>query len=91
MSAKEFAAQLKTTIEEIKAKGTAAIYCDNLIAYLDEVVKNPSPVASSAELEKFKADLQVWIEQNKAFMNPIWRCSGLLSNLVKMQYGHLFF
>ena len=66
MSAKEFAAQLKTTIEEIKAKGTAAIYCDNLIAYLDEVIKSPSLVASPAELEKFKADLQVWIEQNKA-------------------------
>jgi hypothetical protein len=66
MSAKEFATQLKTTIEEIKVKGTAAIYCDNLIAYLDEVIKSPSPVVSAAELEKFKADLQVWIEQNKA-------------------------
>jgi hypothetical protein len=66
MSAKEFAAQLKTTIEEIKAKGTAAIYCDNLIAYLDEVIKSPSQVVSAAELEKFKADLQVWVEQNKA-------------------------
>ncbi len=66
MSAKEFAAQLKTIIEDIKAKGTAAIYCDNLIAYLDEVIKSPSPVVSPAELERFKANLQVWVEQNKA-------------------------
>ena len=34
MSAKEFAQQMKGVIEEIKANGTAAIYCDNLIAYL---------------------------------------------------------
>ena len=66
MSANEFAAQLKKIIEEIKAKGTAAIYCDNLIAYLDEVIKSPSPVVSVAELEKYKADQQVRIEQNKA-------------------------
>jgi len=65
MNAKEFAAQLKATIEDIKAKGTVAIDCDNLIAYLREVIKSPSP-ASTAELERFKADLQVWVEQNKA-------------------------
>jgi hypothetical protein len=62
---KDFAAQLKKTIEEIKAKGTITIDCDNLIAYLDEVVNSPSPVVSPAELEKYKADLQVWIEHNK--------------------------
>ena len=65
MSAKEFAAQLKETIKGIKANGTAAIYCDNLIAYLDEVVNSPSPVVTEAELETYKAELQVWVEQNK--------------------------
>ncbi|MCE5194928.1 MAG: hypothetical protein LLF28_05650 [Nitrospiraceae bacterium] len=66
VSAKEFAAQLKKTIEEIKAKGTATINCDNLIAYLDEAIKSPSPVVSPAKLEKYKAELQGWVEQNKA-------------------------
>lgn len=65
MSEKEVAAQLKQTIEGIKANGTAAIYCDNLIAYLDEVVRSPSPVVSQAELEKYRAELQLWVEQNK--------------------------
>lgn len=65
MSTKEFAAQLKETIEEIKANGTAAIYCDNLIAYLDEVINSPQPAVSEAELAKYKAELQLWIEQTK--------------------------
>lgn len=66
MSAKEFAAQLKSTIEAIKANGTAAIYCDNLIAYLEEVIRSPSPVVTPAELAKFEADLQLWIEKAKS-------------------------
>ncbi len=65
MSAKQFAAQLKKIIEDLKANGTAAIYCDNLIAYLNEVVKSPAPVVSDAELEKYKAELQAWVEQQR--------------------------
>jgi len=59
MSAKEFAGQLKQTIEGLKNNGTAAIYCDNLIAYLEEVINSPSPVVTQAELEHYKAQLQV--------------------------------
>lgn len=66
MSVKTFAAHLKQTIEEIKAKGTVAISCDNLISYLEEVIKSPSVEMSASEQEKYKADLQVWVEQNKA-------------------------
>lgn len=65
MSAKEFAAQLKHTIQDIKAKGTAAIYCDNLIAYLDEVSSSPSVVVTPAELEQYKAQLQLEVERNR--------------------------
>jgi len=65
MSAKEFASQLKATIQDIKGKGTAAIYCDNLIAYLDEVANSPSVVVSPAELEQYKAQLQLEVERNK--------------------------
>jgi hypothetical protein len=65
MSAKQFAAQMKAMIEEIKAKGTAAIYCDNLIAYLAEVQNTPEAEPSPIQIERYKADLQNWIETNK--------------------------
>lgn len=67
MSAQQFAAQLKETIQGIKENGTAAIYCDNLIAYLDDVAKSPSQTPTVVELEKYKADLQLHIEQNKNY------------------------
>jgi hypothetical protein len=65
VSAREFAGQMRELIEELKAKGTAAIYCDNLIAYLREVEQSPEPEPSALEIEKFKADLQNWVESNK--------------------------
>lgn len=67
MSAKQFATQLKETIQGIKENGTAAIYCDNLITYLDEVINSPSQTLTEGELEKYKADLQLHIEQNKYY------------------------
>jgi hypothetical protein len=65
MSTKQFAAQMKAMIEDIKAKGTVAIYCDNLIAYLSEVENTPEVEPSPIQIEKYKADLQKWIETNK--------------------------
>jgi hypothetical protein len=56
---------MKEMIQDIKSKGTAAIYCDNLIAYLTEVENSPEPEPSSVEIERYKADLQNWIESNK--------------------------
>ena len=67
MSAQQFAEQLKETIQGIKDSGTAAIYCENLIAYLDDVSKSPSATPTEVELEKYKADLQLHIEQNKNY------------------------
>src|SRR5512146_1019063 len=65
MNAKQFAAQMKTMIEDIKSKGTAAIYCDNIIAYLNEVQNSPEPDPTPVEFERYKADLQSWIETKK--------------------------
>jgi len=65
MSTKIFAAQMKATIEDIKSKGTAAIYCDNIISYLNEVLNSPEPNPTAVDIEKYKADLQNWIETNK--------------------------
>ena len=64
MTAEDFARELKKTIEEEKARGISTIPCDSLIAYLDEVLKNPSVPVSPAELEHFKAQLQEENESN---------------------------
>jgi hypothetical protein len=65
MNAKEFASEMKGTIEEILADGTEAIKCENIIAYLDEVRKSPEDEPTPVAIEKYKADLQNWIEANK--------------------------
>ena len=65
MNAKQFATQMKTMIQDIKSKGTAAIYCDNIIAYLDEVQSSPESEPTHSDIECYKADLQNWIEANK--------------------------
>lgn len=65
MSVKEFVAQFRVLIENIKSKGTSVIYCDDLIAYLNEIQNSPEVEPSLAEIERFKADLQNWVEANK--------------------------
>ncbi|SMN17531.1 hypothetical protein CRYPA_287 [uncultured Candidatus Thioglobus sp.] len=65
MSTKRFSEQLREIIVDTKANGTEAISCDNLIAYLDEVIASPSDELTTTQFENYKAELQVWIEQNK--------------------------
>lgn len=54
MSTKQFASQMKAMIEDIKAKGTAAIYCDNLISYLTEVENSPEIEPTQLKLRDIK-------------------------------------
>lgn len=56
---------MRKLIEDIKSKGTAAIYCDNLIDYLKEVENSPEAELTPLEIEKYKADLQNWVTTNK--------------------------
>lgn len=65
MSTKQFAKQMRESIEGIKANGTAAIYCEHLIAYLEEVEASPTPDLSVVEIEQLRADLQNRVEANK--------------------------
>jgi hypothetical protein len=65
VSTKIFAKQMRETIEDVKANGTAAIYCDNIINYLKEVEASPTPDLSQVEIEKFKSDLQQRVEAKK--------------------------
>jgi len=60
---------MKAMIVDIKAKGTAAIYCDNLISYLDQIEKSPEPEPTSIDIENYKANLVNWIETNKHKFN----------------------
>lgn len=64
MSAKELATQLKQAIEALKIKGTSSITCDSLISYLEGVIDTPSKI-DGAELEAYKAELQLKIETEK--------------------------
>lgn len=66
MSVKQFAAQLKAKIEEIKVDGTATINCDTSITYLDKVQNPPESEACPFDLKRYEADLQNWVENNKA-------------------------
>lgn len=65
MDAKDLSKEPKETIEELKAKGVTEIKIDNLIAYLKEVIESPGEELSPERLEKYKAELQVHVEQCK--------------------------
>ncbi len=65
MSTRQFVGQMKSQIEDIKMKGTTAIDCDNLIAYLSEAEKLKDVDPTAIEIEMLKANLQYGIEFNK--------------------------
>lgn len=43
MSIKQFAKDLKSTVEQIKTDGNETIKCDNLIQYLEDIASSPQP------------------------------------------------
>jgi hypothetical protein len=65
VSAQAFAAQLRDVIQRAKDSGTAAIYSDALISYLDDVAKSPVPEPTPADLARYQAELQLSIEQRR--------------------------
>lgn len=77
MSVKQFAIELRQTIEKLNADGVDAIKSSNLIAYLDEVVKSPNPETDPANLERYRAELQLWVEENKKLHS--WDLEGFKS------------
>lgn len=67
MTTKSFATELRDLIRSIKdEQRVSEIKCDNLIAYLEEVIKSPEAEITPAQMEKYKAELQVWVKQNEA-------------------------
>jgi hypothetical protein len=65
MNVKQFAAQMKAQIEEIKSNGTTTLNCDNIIAYLSDVENSSEAEPSVLDIERYKADLQNFVEANK--------------------------
>lgn len=65
MSTKSFAQELRGLVLTLKSEQNInEIKIDNLVAYLEEVVNGPDDI-TQADLEKYKAELQLWVEQNK--------------------------
>lgn len=65
MSTKKFASEMRDVIEGIKAQGIHEVSCDNLIAYLQMVEGSRGDDPSSLEVERYKAELQNWVEANR--------------------------
>lgn len=72
MTTKSFATELKNTIRSIRnEQAVTEIKCDNLIAYLEEVINSPNEEIDSTQMEKYKAELQLWIKQNEAAQSSV--------------------
>ena len=58
MNTKQFATEMRTAIADIQSKGINSIPCNNLIAYLDNVISSPGVEPSQVEVANYKARLQ---------------------------------
>lgn len=65
MSIREFASDLKNEIQKLVDDGITEIKSENLVAYLDQVIESPEDGSNILALEKYRADLQVWVEHHK--------------------------
>jgi hypothetical protein len=63
VNSKKLTERIIKDIEEAKSQGATTINCDKLIGYLNETKYEPE--LSSAEMERYKAELQKWIEDHK--------------------------
>ena len=63
MNVREFAAQLRHTLIELKDQNVTAVESDNLITYLDNVIQADPKEPSAAELEQYKAQLNLQAEE----------------------------
>ena len=67
MTTKSFATELRDTISSIRdEQGVTEIKCDNLIAYLEEVINSPGEDVNAIQMERYRAELQLCIKQNEA-------------------------
>lgn len=65
MSVKQFAAQMKVFVEELKAKGVSSLSCDSILTFLNSVEKMPNTGSSARDIEFYKANLQHAADSNR--------------------------
>lgn len=65
MSAKEFARQLKTEIENLAAQGQDSIRVETLTSGLEKFINNPDEENNEILIERLKAHLQSQVEKEK--------------------------
>jgi hypothetical protein len=65
MNGKHFAAQFKKLVEDAKSHGAQSINCDSLITYIDKIENSPNAELSASDIEKYKAELQQWVETHR--------------------------
>ena len=64
MSVKQFAENMKSSVEKAKSDGITSIPCENIIAYLNEVLKSTDSPPANTGLPQ-EAYIQKWIEEVK--------------------------
>lgn len=66
MLAGEFAREFKAIIEKIRVEqNVESIQINDLIAYLNEISQFPDGEMDATSFERYRAELQVWVERNK--------------------------
>lgn len=64
MSVKAFAIQLLNSVKDVRAN-SETLKCDNLIAYLEEVIAAPPGDPTPSQIEHYKFQLQLMVEREK--------------------------
>jgi hypothetical protein len=66
MSLKDYALALKNTVIRLRNEGVKEVPSDGLISCLDDMLKEPPEEPAGVILERYRAELQHWVEQHKA-------------------------
>jgi hypothetical protein len=66
MSVKDYALALKNAVIRLRNEGVKEVPCDGLISCLDDMLKEPPEEPTVVILERYRAQIQHWVEQNKA-------------------------
>lgn len=65
MTEYKFAEELQKAIEDLRDKGITEIKCDGLIEYLNNSKKLIGKDTIQVDIERYKAELQIWVEKHK--------------------------
>jgi len=66
MSMKDYALALKNAVIRLRNEGVKEVPLDGLVSFLDDMLKEPPEERANVTLERYRAELQHWVEQNKA-------------------------